>query len=53
MIEAQIMEYNNLATKMDRDLDIIVAYKMTHDDLDKMIEEVYENGEFEDQDNNE
>lgn len=49
VIEAQIMEYNNLATKMDGDLDIIVAYKMTHDDLDKMIKEVYD-GESEDKD---
>ena len=50
VIEAQIMEYNNLATEMDGDLDIIVAYKMTHDDLDKMMEEVFENGESESKD---
>ena len=50
VIEAQIMEYNNLATEMDGDLDIIVAYKMTHDDLDKMMEEVFEDGESESED---
>jgi hypothetical protein len=39
VLEAQIMEYNNMATELG--VDIIVAYKMTHDDLDDMIKEVY------------
>ena len=38
MIDAQIREHNDLATEMDEDL--IIAYKMTHDDLNKMMKEV-------------
>lgn len=49
ILEAQIMEFNNLATELG--VDIIVAYKMTHDDLDQMMEEVFD-GEVESEDDN-
>ena len=49
VIEAQIMEYNDLATELDQD--IIVAYKMTHDDLDKMMKEVFDGEQSENKDN--
>ena len=51
ILEAQIMEYNNLATEMG--VDIIVAYKMTHVDLDKMMEEVMGDEQTESEDDTE